>query len=433
MHSSCLLVLTSVFFFFFLMIRRPPRSTLSSSSAASDVYKRQLLLIQLTLHAHPHMYHQLHDLIATSPNPNPNPKNPCPNPNPHPHPSPNPHPRQLHHLVAGSPKVPDLLPNHPTPDPNSTSSTLSTARPGCPVRPDVRSTDQVLRLSTVWATPIRSKPRILCYVQTLSSQVANMMAVNETWGGGCDGLVFFVNTRNPDLNLWQVSLGLPGDGVKSRLARKSALVVQWLARHLLQQYDWFAQFDDDTYVFMPNLRKYLLTMDHTTPLLIGRRFKKSHLRDFAHGSAYVLSNQAVKMLACRLGGCDKPGTKPLFVPLTSAEDLIIADELRALGVWPVDTRDECGGERFHPFQPRFMTAGAALKQWYQRYSYNLETGMGCCSTEPISYHPFKNSAALLLFHKEVLLKVTPSEWPSSRQAIAAYDVRCNQTNATGAQ
>ena len=31
--------------FCFLMIRRPPRSTLDRSSAASDVYKRQLILI----------------------------------------------------------------------------------------------------------------------------------------------------------------------------------------------------------------------------------------------------------------------------------------------------------------------------------------------------------------------------------------------------
>ena len=31
--------------FFFLMIRRPPRSTLDRSSAASDVYKRQVKLL----------------------------------------------------------------------------------------------------------------------------------------------------------------------------------------------------------------------------------------------------------------------------------------------------------------------------------------------------------------------------------------------------
>ena len=34
-------------FFFFLMIRRPPRSTLDRSSAASDVYKRQILYLQI--------------------------------------------------------------------------------------------------------------------------------------------------------------------------------------------------------------------------------------------------------------------------------------------------------------------------------------------------------------------------------------------------
>ena len=33
--------------FFFLMIRRPPRSTLDRSSAASDVYKRQVVALDL--------------------------------------------------------------------------------------------------------------------------------------------------------------------------------------------------------------------------------------------------------------------------------------------------------------------------------------------------------------------------------------------------
>eukprot|EP01016_Furgasonia_blochmanni_P034738 TRINITY_DN3782_c0_g1_i10.p2 TRINITY_DN3782_c0_g1~~TRINITY_DN3782_c0_g1_i10.p2 ORF type:complete len:124 (+),score=8.83 TRINITY_DN3782_c0_g1_i10:3-374(+) len=35
-----------IYCFFFLMIRRPPRSTQSRSSAASDVYKRQVLVLQ---------------------------------------------------------------------------------------------------------------------------------------------------------------------------------------------------------------------------------------------------------------------------------------------------------------------------------------------------------------------------------------------------
>ena len=43
-------VLAVVFFFdfVFLMIRRPPRSTQSRSSAASDVYKRQVMSLQVT-------------------------------------------------------------------------------------------------------------------------------------------------------------------------------------------------------------------------------------------------------------------------------------------------------------------------------------------------------------------------------------------------
>src|SRR5665648_1263897 len=41
------------------MIRRPPRSTLSSSSAASDVYKRQVLLLDEIEKAHPDLFNIL--------------------------------------------------------------------------------------------------------------------------------------------------------------------------------------------------------------------------------------------------------------------------------------------------------------------------------------------------------------------------------------
>ena len=53
-YSICLFIhLTALFsfFVFFLMIRRPPRSTLDRSSAASDVYKRQLIMLNESMPA----------------------------------------------------------------------------------------------------------------------------------------------------------------------------------------------------------------------------------------------------------------------------------------------------------------------------------------------------------------------------------------------
>eukprot|EP00656_Telonema_subtile_P049039 TRINITY_DN6015_c0_g1_i1.p1 TRINITY_DN6015_c0_g1~~TRINITY_DN6015_c0_g1_i1.p1 ORF type:complete len:551 (-),score=79.34 TRINITY_DN6015_c0_g1_i1:117-1769(-) len=280
---------------------------------------------------------------------------------------------------------------------------------------NVVTEDQVLRASRMWKGAQMGKPRILCYVLALARNLKPMRAVNATWGCQCDSLIFFMDKVVEGLDLEQVALGIWLDGVaelKGTVIRKSVAAVKWLAAHRAADFDWFGQFNTDAYMFMPNLRRYLLTFDPTQPFLIGRRMSQWHKQDpsgrgeneFAHGSAYVLSNAALTMLACKLTGCN--GVPAPFIPLGSMEDVYVAEQLQMLGVWPVDTRDSCGAERFMPFPPAYSMQAIKVRLWYQRYTYNQEAGMGCCSTEPVSYHEFKNPNVLLAFHQRVQRLVT---------------------------
>eukprot|EP00656_Telonema_subtile_P052231 TRINITY_DN7223_c0_g1_i1.p1 TRINITY_DN7223_c0_g1~~TRINITY_DN7223_c0_g1_i1.p1 ORF type:complete len:185 (-),score=36.92 TRINITY_DN7223_c0_g1_i1:68-622(-) len=105
--------------------------------------------------------------------------------------------------------------------------------PDVKIDPKLKLERQVLQHSRVWKSPIKGKPRILCYVLALSKDVAAINTVTETWGSGCDGLVFFVEKVNPALKAEQVDLKAEGDGQpggKDKLIHKSMAAVDWLAQ-----------------------------------------------------------------------------------------------------------------------------------------------------------------------------------------------------------
>ena len=142
-------------------------------------------------------------------------------------------------------------------------------------------------------------------------------------------------------------------------------------------------------------------------------------RNFVAGSAYVMSRPALEMLGCRLSGC-KTG-KPEVRPEGNWEDVFLSDHLRELGVEAFDTRDKCGGERFHPFHPSHMPSSGSMGGWYGEYSYNHAKGLGCCSVEPLSFHTF-DAAGLISWHKRVLSETKAIEWAGAKEATDKYDM-----------
>lgn len=124
-------------------------------------------------------------------------------------------------------------------------------------------------------------------------------------------------------------------------------------------------------------------------------------RNFVAGSAYVLSRKALEMASCKLSGCN--GGTRVQIPEGNWEDVFISDLLREVGVEAHDTRDECGAERFNPFNIYGMVNGLGVT-WFREYSYNQMPGLWCCSKEPICYHGYGPTMLFELHAKVQKLK-----------------------------
>jgi hypothetical protein len=66
-----------------------------------------------------------------------------------------------------------------------------------------------------------------------------------------------------------------GEEYRSQLWDKAKFTFAHLYEHNLNDYDWFFEADDDTYIIMEHLREYVISEDSNLPWFLGRRFKFS--------------------------------------------------------------------------------------------------------------------------------------------------------------
>ena len=68
-----------------------------------------------------------------------------------------------------------------------------------------------------------------------------------------------------------------GEESRSKLWKKVKHALRYIYEHHLNEFDWFFKADDDTYVIMENLRRYVDSKDPKLPWFLGRRFKRPSL------------------------------------------------------------------------------------------------------------------------------------------------------------
>jgi glycoprotein-N-acetylgalactosamine 3-beta-galactosyltransferase len=70
------------------------------------------------------------------------------------------------------------------------------------------------------------------------------------------------------------AIGFPiGEESRSQLWNKAKFTLRHVYENYLDNFDWFFKADDDTYVIMENLRRYISAKDPKLPWFLGRRFK----------------------------------------------------------------------------------------------------------------------------------------------------------------
>lgn len=108
-------------------------------------------------------------------------------------------------------------------------------------------------------------------------------------------------------------------------------------------YDWFLKVDDDTFIFVENLRKFLRDKDPKVGATYGYNFAPVVKHGYnSAGAGYVLSNEALKRLG-KMINQDRS-----FCKNTGTEDIDVGECLRRMDVDIKNSTDEFGKERFHP-------------------------------------------------------------------------------------
>ncbi|KAG4076526.1 hypothetical protein HA402_011342 [Bradysia odoriphaga] len=178
---------------------------------------------------------------------------------------------------------------------------------------------------------------------------------------------------------------------------KGALKYAW--EHHKDEFDWIMKADDDTYVVVDNLKKFLSNYSKTDPIFFGCQFSSKEIPFWTSGGAgYVLSKEALRRFV--LDGL--PNSKNCREDHSGSEDAELANCLRRVGVTLEDSRDSSGRHRFLAFTPIDHVFPRVLndddkKYWYRKdLTYPQVQGMDCCANDAISFHYISNREMYVL-------------------------------------
>jgi len=250
------------------------------------------------------------------------------------------------------------------------------------------------------------RAKIMCIVYTIEAHHSRIPPIQQTWGQKCDGFVVVSDATDPILGT--VHVPHEGNEEYGNIWQKIRSAWSYVYDNYYEQYDWFHIGGDDLYVLVENLRLYLESEEiqlatnggkslpdssptSQYPLFLGRRFKEQGKEDRifnSGGSGYTINKAALKALV--VDGFPKcmPHLK------TFAEDVMVAQCLRNhVEVYPYDTKDEHGGERYMPFQPAhhlsYRIPKGPTNDWYVNYSIDIKEGFDHCAPHSVAFHYIK--------------------------------------------
>ena len=211
------------------------------------------------------------------------------------------------------------------------------------------------------------QPTIFCIILTSENNIKTKAeTVYKAWARKCDNYTFVIKrngsaTLDSTLNILEPP-GLVAD-TYDKLTDKVLLTIKYL-HESVKQYDWYLKADDDTMIFVDNLRAFVATKNKTDPVTYGYNFKTIVERGYhSGGGGYVLSEEAFNRLGVEVrknfSFCENTGT----------EDVDVAKCLRKLKVYPGSSLDQHGRERFHPLSIEHHYTGY-FPDWLIWYASN---------------------------------------------------------------
>ncbi|CAJ0931858.1 unnamed protein product, partial [Mesorhabditis belari] len=185
---------------------------------------------------------------------------------------------------------------------------------------------------------------LLCLIHTATpSHETRAHTILRTWAPRCDEFLFFTDSQmSPEIPhvYW------PELHTRDHSWEKIRKVFNYVAEKYPRKFDWYLRADDDAYIVVDNLRAFLSKHSPNVPHYFGYRWNYFSEQGYADGGAYVLSKPTVEAFNRVMKNNE---LCPDFH--RAEEDQEISKCLAAVGIYPEDTRDENGSERFHHFHP----------------------------------------------------------------------------------
>ncbi|CRL06198.1 CLUMA_CG018901, isoform A [Clunio marinus] len=222
--------------------------------------------------------------------------------------------------------------------------------------------------------------KVLCWVLTHPpNHNTKAYAVRDTWGKRCNKIVF-ISTMDDD-NLDVLLVNVTED--RNNLWGKTKQGLQQVYENYGNDYDWFLKADDDTWIFMENLRFFLYSYSPEMPIYFGCKLKPYVDQGYMSGSGYVLSREAVR----RFNEDALPDDYKCWNGTEGNEDVEIGKCLANVGVLAGDSRDDLNRSRFLPFPPEGLLRDLYGETWLDNATfYEIKKGIECCSSNVISFH-----------------------------------------------
>ena len=250
--------------------------------------------------------------------------------------------------------------------------------------------------------------KILCVVYTYRGKNEFLQGIIETWGWRCDG--FFAastetltdaNATHFDTGLGAVDLPHLGGESYNTMWQKTRSIVAYLYDNYRDDYDYFLNCGDDTYVIVDNLRNYLRSVESRylqnsgngtavmPPLLLGHHVVRGREWYVGGGPGYVFNRAALNLFVeNNLKTC-------LADQLKSAEDRFISRCMREAGVILADTADVEGRQRFvgvpantiateNPWETKSWMLG--MYEHWNKQGHGQRWGRNVTSTGVVSFH-----------------------------------------------
>lgn len=232
----------------------------------------------------------------------------------------------------------------------------------------------------------RDKPsKIFCLILTTTNKLKNNTYFNilfTEWVQKCDDHRFILRLEdnsnrieNNEYNGYKL-LQPAGDWkeVYSKLTDKVFYMLKDTYLHN-NEFDWYLKADDDTFVFMNNLRTFLKNKNSSVPIDFGydlKIFGKNPLKNIwpqtyhSGGAGYVLSKEALNRIGSKLNENYE------YCENTGSEDADVGRCLRRLNVDSCKSIDKLGRERFLPINILEFVSQMGpdrSSKWYYKWLY----------------------------------------------------------------